>query len=196
MVIPQSAAHPGTVADPSKEGDVHTLTDAAFEDIFREHYVGVYRTLYRLVGDEADDLAQETFCRLYWQPPVAMDNIGAWLYRVATNLGCNHLRAQRRQRRWESAFERARHVIRTGDQSSQPEISAQRRADCDMARTVLATLRRRDAQILALRYSGLKYREIADALGLAPGSIGTLLSRAEKAFAQRLESLYGETERG
>ena len=33
-----------------------------------------------------------------------------------------------------------------------------------------------------LRHSGLSYREIAEALGMAPGSVGTTLARAEAAF--------------
>jgi RNA polymerase sigma-70 factor (ECF subfamily) len=49
-------------------------------------------------------------------------------------------------------------------------------------------MRPREAQLLILRHSGLAYKEIAAALGVAPGSIGTLLARAEKEF----ERLYSE----
>jgi RNA polymerase sigma-70 factor (ECF subfamily) len=48
----------------------------------------------------------------------------------------------------------------------------------------------REAQLLILRHAGLAYKEIADTLGLAPGSVGTLLARAEKEF----ERLYGPGE--
>jgi RNA polymerase sigma-70 factor (ECF subfamily) len=40
----------------------------------------------------------------------------------------------------------------------------------------------RSASLLILRQSGMTYAEIADALDLAPGSIGTLLARAEREF--------------
>jgi DNA-directed RNA polymerase specialized sigma24 family protein len=40
--------------------------------------------------------------------------------------------------------------------------------------------------LLALRYSGLSYDEIAAALGLRKSSIGTLLSRAEDAFRKEV----------
>jgi DNA-directed RNA polymerase specialized sigma24 family protein len=46
----------------------------------------------------------------------------------------------------------------------------------------------RRAQLLALRYAGLAYAEIADALGLSPTSIGPLLLRAEREF----ERIYSE----
>jgi DNA-directed RNA polymerase specialized sigma24 family protein len=44
----------------------------------------------------------------------------------------------------------------------------------------------RAASLLALRYSGLSYDEIAAALGLRKSSIGTLLSRAEDAFRKEV----------
>jgi RNA polymerase sigma-70 factor (ECF subfamily) len=50
---------------------------------------------------------------------------------------------------------------------------------------VLRQMKERDAQLLILRHSGLSYREIAAALDVAPGSVGTLLARAEAEFEQR-----------
>ncbi|MBP6015446.1 MAG: sigma-70 family RNA polymerase sigma factor [Candidatus Promineofilum sp.] len=79
-------------------GDAH-----AFDALFHRHYDRVYGVLFRLVGEraEAEDLAQETFLRLYKRVdrgrPLSMDeNIGGWLYRVAMNLGYNALRSRRR----------------------------------------------------------------------------------------------------
>jgi len=40
-----------------------------------------------------------------------------------------------------------------------------------------------------LRYSGLSYAEIAAALGIAAGSVGTLLARAEADFERRYRNL-------
>ena len=62
-----------------------------FETIFLENWPRVYGLLFRLVGDqaEAEDLALETFMRLYQRPPVNNPalNLGGWLHRVAVNLG-------------------------------------------------------------------------------------------------------------
>ena len=49
-------------------------------------------------------------------------------------------------------------------------------------RRVLAHLLERQSRLLLLRHAGLSYAEIAEALDVAPGSVGTLLVRAEKAF--------------
>ena len=50
----------------------------------------------------------------------------------------------------------------------------------------------RDAQLLLLRSSDLAYREIARALGVQAGSVGTLLARAEREFERRYRTRYGD----
>ena len=75
---------------------------AAFETLFQRHYDRVYGILFRLVGErgEAEDLAQEAFLRLHAHARRRRnsdDNVSAWLYRVATNLGYNALRDRRRR---------------------------------------------------------------------------------------------------
>ena len=77
--------------------------DSDLEEAFEQHWSSVCRTLYTLVGDwaEAEDLALETFWRLYKRPPRDLRNVGGWLYRVATNLGLNALRARKRRQRHE-----------------------------------------------------------------------------------------------
>src|SRR5512139_1405449 len=76
-----------------------------FETLFKEHWPHVYRLLYSLVGDpaEAEDLALETFLRLYRRNPPADGefNLGGWLHRVATNLGLHSIRSFRRRERHE-----------------------------------------------------------------------------------------------
>jgi RNA polymerase sigma-70 factor (ECF subfamily) len=47
---------------------------------------------------------------------------------------------------------------------------------------VLSALPRNQAQLLILRHAGLSYREVAEVLDVAVGSIGTMLARAEAAF--------------
>jgi RNA polymerase sigma-70 factor (ECF subfamily) len=171
--------------------------EAAFEALFRRHYPAIYRLLYRMVGDEAQDLTQEVFMRLYDQPPREADtNLEAWLYRVATRLGYNATRAQRRWRGY-----RDRLAVRSGgegwlDRPVDPAEEAERHDAQLRVRAALARLSRREASLLVLRYSGLRYREIAEVLGVAPSSVGTLLSRAERAFAQAYKEVAGSVVEG
>jgi len=167
--------------------------DADFEDAFRTHYDGIYRALYRLVGsaEEAADLAQETFIRLYRQrfPPWRTHNVRAWLYRVATNLAYNALRGRkRRERRQEVVGRMAEPDI------PDPAEAAVRHEEQERVRQVLAALSPRQSKMLLLYYAGLSYRELAQAVGVAPGSVGTLLARAKIAFEREYRAIGGSDE--
>jgi RNA polymerase sigma-70 factor, ECF subfamily len=158
--------------------------EAEFETLFLQHYSRVYGVLYRLVGNklEAEDLALETFWKLWDQPPPRGANLGGWLYRVASRLGLNALRARHRRLRHEGE---AGFIILDQQDAFDPQREAERGDDRRLARAALGRLSERDAQLLILRYSGLSYKEIAAALGVAPGSIGTLLARAEHEFEKQ-----------
>ncbi|MBI5649415.1 MAG: hypothetical protein HZC40_03045, partial [Chloroflexi bacterium] len=58
----------------------------ALRAVFLEHYARIYAIIFRLVGNRADaeDIALETFIKLWQTPPARADNLGGWLYRVAT----------------------------------------------------------------------------------------------------------------
>ena len=56
---------------------------------------------------------------------------------------------------------------------------------------VLAALKPRDAQMLLLRSDGMSYRELAETLGIQPGSLGSMLARAEQEFERRYRARYG-----
>ena len=153
--------------------------DAAFEDLFLCHYDQVYRVLYGLVGNhqEAEDLLQETFLALYQHPPVPHTDIpvAAWLCRVALNRGYNALRGERRaQARLEQ--------VGLPPVQVDPQVEVVRAEERARVRAALARLPERQGQLLLLRHAGLSYAEIAAVLDLAPGSVGTLLVRAERAF--------------
>jgi RNA polymerase sigma-70 factor, ECF subfamily len=154
---------------------------APFERLFERHYATVYRALYGLTGsrEEAEDLAQETFLALFRSPPRHEPGMSlvAWLCRVGLNRGYNRLRSERR------SAERATRVAEAGDDDG-PEETVERGEERERVRLALAGLPERQARLLLLRHAGLSYAEVAQALEIAPGSVGTLLVRAEKAFVQ------------
>ena len=171
--------------------------DEALEALFRQHYAQVYAVLYRLVGDEADDLAQEVFLRLYRQPPQGREgDLNAWLYRVATNLGYNALRSQRRRDRYRDLLGAVTHALGWQSAPADPALVAAQRQEADQVRATLAALRERDAAMLVLRHQGLSSRELAEVFGVAPGSVGTMLARAERAFRELYLSRYGGSSEG
>jgi RNA polymerase sigma-70 factor (ECF subfamily) len=54
-------------------------------------------------------------------------------------------------------------------------------------RRFLRRLPHRSAAILVMRHGGMSYVEIADALGIKVGNVGTLLRRAESALAKEID---------
>jgi RNA polymerase sigma-70 factor (ECF subfamily) len=54
-------------------------------------------------------------------------------------------------------------------------------------RRVLRRLPRRSAAVLVMRHGGMSYVEIADALGVKVGNVGTLLRRAEYALRKEMD---------
>lgn len=169
-------------------------SDAWFEAAFRDNWTRVFRVLYRLVGDpgEAEDLALEVFWRLYSQRPAVEGEGGwsAWLYRVATNLGFNALRARQRRQRYETQAGRR---ILDESPSGDPVDEVAKELERQRVRTALSQMKPRSAQLLFLRYSGLSYAELAAALEIAPGSVGTLLARAEAEFEACYQAMEGES---
>ncbi len=162
--------------------------DEDLEAAFQAYWGRICTALYRLVGDwdEAEDLALETFCRLHGRPPRNREGLASWLYRVATHLGLNALRARRRRREYE---ERAGALALERADPADPAEALERDERRARVRHVLAQMRPRVARILILRHSGLSYAEIASSLGVAPGSVGTMLARAEKEFERRYRAL-------
>jgi RNA polymerase sigma-70 factor, ECF subfamily len=174
-------------APETREAD---LSVQSFETLFLEHWPAVYRVLLRLVGDpaEAEDLALETFLQLHRRYPLPAEgfNLGGWLYRVATNLGLRSIRSFRRRERYELAAGKG--ALDEAPEDRPAEIH-DREEQRHSVRVVLAQMPTRQAQLLVLRYSGIAYKEIAQALGLAPASIGPLLLRAEREFEKRYRAL-------
>ncbi len=165
--------------------DTTRRADAEFDALFLTHYTGVFRQAYRVTGNaqEAEDLAQETFVRLYRQPfdPDRDHNVRAWLLKVVTNLAFNAIRGNRRRDKREDAVFDDRAAV------PDPADVAVRRDEQTMVRQVLYSLPERQARLLFLRHAGLSYNELASALDVAPGSVGTLLARAHTAFADAFQ---------
>lgn len=162
-----------------------------FEIIFSEHWSRVYGVIFRLVGDkaEAEDLALETFWRLYRNPPSKRENVSGWLYRVGVNLGLNALRARKRRTRYEvEAGSQSYEIYPTTD----PEVEIERAERRREIQAVLSRMKPRSAKLLVLRQSGLSYKELAAALKVRPSSVGKLLARAEDEFELIYRQQQGE----
>jgi RNA polymerase sigma-70 factor (ECF subfamily) len=179
----------------SKISNISAMERASesFERLFHEYWAPICRLLTRLVSDpaEAEDLALETFFRLYQRHPLPEKefNTPGWLYRVATNLALQSIRSFKRREHYE--LHAGKDALEEASENRPTEIFA-RDEDHRLARRVLAQMNSRQAELLILRYSGMAYKEIAAALDLAPTSIGPLLVRAEREFEKQYRTIVEE----
>jgi RNA polymerase sigma factor (sigma-70 family) len=153
--------------------------DALFEDV----YPRLHRYCLRMApdADAAEDAAQEAFVRLLdreveGDPP----GIRAWLFKVATHL----LRDRARVRDNRERLLAENPVVPEGP--SPPDVALERTEAVERVRRVLAELDDRERVLLLLREEGFSYKELAEAVGVQPSSVGTLLVRARRRFAERM----------
>jgi RNA polymerase sigma-70 factor (ECF subfamily) len=152
------------------------------EGVFRTAYPRVVAVAAKVLGsrDEAEDIAQEVFLS-FARSDVSAGEAPGWLSVAAAHTALNHLRSGRRR---TSREERASPHEVTPDIADAVVISDERRR----VRAALGRLPKRQAVALVLKHSGLSYAEIAAALDLSPGSVGTTVRRAELALREELNS--------
>jgi RNA polymerase sigma-70 factor (ECF subfamily) len=152
----------------------------AFDETFEEQYPRVFGFLDRLSGEPelAADISQEAFVKLLRRGAMP-ESPAAWLVTVGLNLYRN-ARAKRSRRKSLLSLSTAQGSF--SDPEPAPDASAETGEAQERVRATLRRLEERDQKLLLLRAEGFSYREIANALALNEGSIGTLLARAKKAF--------------
>ena len=167
-----------------------TGSDATrFDTLFQRFYSELFGLVYRVLGDrtETEDTLQETFLKLSddaeWQARPDSE-VGAWLRRVAITLAFNRLRSAKRAR---ARLERVGRLDRSDEEPTDNEMLGPagvliRTEEQAAVRQALAEVSERQRDCLLLRHSGYSYAEIAMTLGIAVGSVGVLLARAEHAF--------------
>jgi RNA polymerase sigma-70 factor (ECF subfamily) len=155
-----------------------------FDSLFEQFYPELFGLAYRILGDrmETEDCLQEAFLKLSSAPMVqqqADGEVGAWLRRVTMNLAFNRLRTARRAR---ARLEVVGRLEVAASPSTGPATALERQEEQHEVRAALARVPERQRECLLLRHSGYSYAEIAETLGIAVGSVGVLLARAEQAF--------------
>ena len=152
------------------------------ERVFRADYPRVVAVAARVLGsrDQAEDVAQEVFLA-FGRSAVPAGEAGGWLAVAAAHTALNLLRSGRRRasREQSSASDPAAVVPDVAD-------TVVARDEHGRVRAALSRLPRKSAVALVLRHSGLSYAEVAAALDISAGSVGTTVRRAESALRKEL----------
>jgi len=139
------------------------------EDVYR------YVVLLGVAAAEAQEIAQETFLRLHQavQRGEEIRSMRGWAFRVAHNLALNTLTRSRDNRSLEAVPQG-----RLRDRGGSPEEGVLERERMERVERAISDLSPQQRQCLYLRAEGLRYREIAEAIGVGVSTVGEFLSRA------------------
>lgn len=148
----------------------------ALEEAFRQHYPALREKCRRMLRDpqEADDVAQETFVRL-WKSNLAGDDarqVTAWIYKTSTRVAIDRIRASATRQRLAPAPEET-----SGDMTTHMQV----KASLDrLAREMPAD----ELELVLLQHwDGLTQMEIAEVTGRSERTVRRMLKRSEERLA-------------
>ena len=165
------------------------VTPDRLSQLFKAYHTPLVRFLTRRLGDRdsAEEIAQETFVRALRQETITSER--SWLFAVASNLVRDEARRDARERKRLDLIQSQAEA----ESATEPEpTSVERAEERAFARQAIEMLAERDRDALLMREEGLGYEEIAEALGLSVGSVGTTLSRARRRLMEAYEALQAE----
>jgi RNA polymerase sigma-70 factor (ECF subfamily) len=179
--------------------------EEAFGALVRRYELELYGYLRRYLGDStlAEDVFQNTFLQLHlksaqYQPG---NPVRPWLYTIATNQAIDALRRngrhqavsldEHRESTGDGEYQRLMELLENRDPG--PLEQAQGLERRELVRAAVDQLPDFLRQVLVMAYyQGLKYREIADVLGIP---VGTVKSRLHAALGELRRSMPSEVAR-
>jgi RNA polymerase sigma factor (sigma-70 family) len=161
----------------------------ALEDAFAQHQAELLGTLYYLVGnlEDARDALQEAFikCWRHQAEVPGIDNLKAWIFRVALNTG-RDIRETAWRRKRQGLPEDEGTIASRHDGPAEIVEHDERLA---RLRQALQELRPEEQEVFLLRQNGdLTYEEIAELLDVPTGTVKTRMRLA----LQRLRDVLAE----
>lgn len=165
---------------------------AAVQALVAAHQTELLCYARSLVRDEeeARDIVQETFLRL-WKKPPRPDALRAWLYQVCRSRAMDYWRRQKRRGNPLTQEDAATFCWeRQPDAEPHPRETLEQKDAEGNLQAQLRFLSERQQELLRLKFqAGLSYKEIAETTGLSTGNVGFLLHTAVAALRQRLGNL-------
>jgi RNA polymerase sigma-70 factor, ECF subfamily len=193
--VPPGGAHPS----PGQAVDLSTLVaaaqggdEAAFRDLYRAVQPGLLRYLRALVGDDAEDVASETWLQVARDLRTFRGKEGfrAWVAMIGRNRAMDHLRRLRR---------RPAAPMPVDDLADLPDhadtvASAVESMSTDTALALIRSLPRDQAEAVLLRVVvGLDAQTAGKVLGKRAGAVRTACYRGLRRLAEHLDQRAAAT---
>jgi RNA polymerase sigma-70 factor (ECF subfamily) len=165
-------AESATLRPSRLEDDVVSLFDELRAPVFR------YLLSFGISVPDAEEIVQEVFLSLFrhLRQKKSRTNLQGWVFKVAHNAALKHrMKARRESDRFSYVPDLS---AKTEDLNPGPEenVAALQRQERLLA--VVRALPEQDQCCLSLRAEGLRYREIAEVLGISLGSVASSLEKS------------------
>lgn len=159
-------------------GDTH-----AFQSLVERHRAMVYRVAYQFAGNhhDAEDIAQEVFLKVFRSLDRFRQDaqLSSWMYRIAMNACIDHRRRHRPAGAAPFGEDAERKMLNTPEEDPGPEERAYAGELGQVLQTEINRLPPGQRIVFVMRHhQGLKLCEIAEALGLAEGTVKRQLHAA------------------
>jgi RNA polymerase sigma-70 factor (ECF subfamily) len=162
---------------------------AAQRALYEQHVDRVYRLAFRLAGDEelARDFTQETFVRAFDRLASFRGEsaLGTWLHAIGVSVALNGLRKVKRWRAREAPLDDAL-TVGTTTRSAEPDLKVRLKAAVDALPEGYRTV------FVMHDVEGYTHEEIAQTLGIQPGTSKAQLFRARAKLRVALADFAGE----
>lgn len=169
---------------------------AAFRTLVEKYEGPVTNFIHHLVADQgqAEELAQDVFLRAYRAAPRYRPDarFTTWLYRIATNLALNALRARKRRPTMSlddlgPGEPGPNRRSATAPREARPDQVFERDELVQMVgRAVRSLPERQRIAVVLHRFEGLSYQAIADVMASSPDAVDALLRRAKDVLRDAL----------
>jgi RNA polymerase sigma-70 factor, ECF subfamily len=190
--VPEARQSDHELIEATRGGD-----EAAFGEIMARYRNPLTNYLYRFLNDyeEAVDLAQETFVRVYF----AIDRyhtqyaFSTYLYRIATNLAISEIRRRKRRRLlsltglFQSEDDRTVEFQPPDDRPLADKALVDQERDRTIATAIAALPEKYRVPIILRDIEGRSYDEVAEIMGLGLGTTKSRISRARGLLKEKLE---------
>jgi RNA polymerase sigma factor (sigma-70 family) len=172
----RARTEPVPAADPAGPPPQH------FADLYDTYFSDIYRYIAgRLGRDVADDITADTFLvalRRRDTFDVARGGVRTWLYGIATKLVAQHRRKE--TRRYRALARMGTDAVADSHESRVVSWVAAEGLQPQLAKALAALSPGERDVLLLVALGDLSHEEIAQALGIPYGTVGSRLSRARK----------------
>ncbi|HXG86071.1 MAG TPA: sigma-70 family RNA polymerase sigma factor [Pyrinomonadaceae bacterium] len=193
--VPNKKLSDHDLIEATKAGD-----EAAFAEIMSRYRNPITNYLYRFLNDyeEAVDLAQETFVRVYFAIARYHTDyaFSTYIYRIATNLAISEIRRRKRRRLvsltglFQSEDEQTKEFQPPDEKPLVVDNLIESEQSATIARAIATLPEKYRAPVVLRDVEGKTYEEIARILQLGLGTTKSRISRARGLLKEKLKNYF------